>query len=194
MKWQVAWIALLAAIVLVFGWFIYAELADLILARSTREGVEIIAQGHHLLKPLWPLIAAGVLGSAIPAWAFIVWMFTQLREADHLDTKERLETALTALDETKRQLTQAYAQTPIFTRDQSQEWALDQREIELARREQTFKQREQQVEKAKQEVARHIKEAQAHAKEAELRAQRATNAFQRVKQKMNSYRNTDTSM
>ena len=183
MKWQVAWIALIAAIVLVFGWFIYAELADLILARSTREGVEIIAQGHHLLKPLWPLIAAGVLGSAIPAWAFIVWMFTQLREADHLDTQKHLETAHTALNEAKKQLTQAYAQTPIFTRDQSREWALDQREIALARREQTLKQREQQVEAVHQEAARHIEEAQTRAKEAELRAERATNAFQRVKRK-----------
>ena len=188
MKWQVAWIALLAAIVLVFGWFIYAELADLILARSTREGVEIIAQGHHLLKPLWPLIAAGVLGSAIPAWAFIVWMFTQLREADHLDTQKHLETAHTALNEAKKQLTQAYAQTPIFTRDQSREWALDQREIALARREQTLKQREQQVEAVHQEAARHIEEAQTRAKEAELRAERATNAFQRVKRKALSKR------
>ena len=188
MKWQVAWIALIAAIVLVFGWFIYAELADLILARSTREGVEIIAQGHHLLKPLWPLIAAGVLGSAIPAWAFIVWMFTQLREADHLDTQKHLETAHTALNEAKKQLTQAYAQTPIFTRDQSREWALDQREIALARREQTLKQREQQVEAVHQEAARHIEEAQTRAKEAELRAERATNAFQRVKRKALSKR------
>ena len=183
MKWQVAWIALLAAIVLVFGWFIYAELADLILARSTREGVEIIAQGHHLLKPLWPLIAAGVLGSAIPAWAFIVWMFTQLREEDHTDTQKRLETALTALDETKQQLAKAYAQTPTFTRDQNREWVLSQRETALAQREQTLIQREQQAEKAHQEAARHIEAAQARAKEAELRAERATNAFQRVKRK-----------
>ena len=79
MKWQVAWIALLAAIVLVFGWFIYAELANLILARETTKGVEIIAQGHHLIKPLWPLIAAGVLGSAIPAWAFIMILPTAPR-------------------------------------------------------------------------------------------------------------------
>lgn len=183
MKWQVAWIALLAAIVLVFGWFIYAELADLILARETTKGVEIIAQGHHLLKPLWPLIAAGVLGSAIPAWAFIVWMFTQLREADHLDTKKRLETTLTALDVTKQQLAKAYAQAHAVTRDQSREWALDQREIALAQREQTLTQRERQVEEVHQEAARHIEEAQVRAKEAELRAQRATNAFQRVKRK-----------
>ena len=183
MKWQLAWIAFIPACVLVFGWFIYAELADLILARETTEGVAILAQGHHLLERLWPLIAAGVLGSAIPAWAFIVWMFTQLREEDHIDTQKRLETALTALDETKRQLTQAYAQTPVFTRDQSREWALDQREIALARREQTLKQREQQVEKIHQEAARHIEEAQTRAKEAELRAERATNAFQRVKRK-----------
>ena len=183
MKWQLAWITLIAACVLVFGWFIYAELTDLILARETTEGVAILAQGHHLLERLWPLIAAGVLGSAIPAWAFIVWMFTQLREADHLDTQKRLETALTALDEAKKQLTQAYAQTPIFTRDQSREWALDQREIALARREQTLKQREQQVEKIHQEAACRIEAAQARVKEAELRAQRATNAFQRVKRK-----------
>ena len=183
MKWQLAWITLIAACVLVFGWFIYAELTDLILARDTSQGVILLAQGHHLLERLWPLIAAGVLGSAIPAWAFIVWMFTQLREEDHIDTQKRLETALTVLDETKRQLTQAYTQTPTFTRDQSREWALDQREIALARREQTLKQREQQVEKAKQEATRHIEEAQSRAKEAELRAQRATNAFQRVKRK-----------
>lgn len=188
MKWQLAWIALIAACVLVFGWFIYAELADLILAHSTREGVEIIAQGHHLIKPLWPLIAAGVLGSAIPAWAFIVWMFTQLREADHIDTQKRLETALTALDETKQQLAKAYAQTPTFTRDQNREWVLSQRETALAQREQTLIQREQQAEKAHQEAARHIEAAQARAKEAELRAERATNAFQRVKRKISPQR------
>ena len=188
MKWQVAWIALLAAIVLVFGWFIYAELADLILARSTREGVEIIAQGHHLLKPLWPLIAAGVLGSAIPAWAFIVWMFTQLREADHLDTKKRLETTLTALDEAQQQIAKAYAQAHAVTRDQNREWVLSQQETALAQREQTIKQREQQVEEIHQEAARHIEAAQARAKEAELRAERATNAFQRVKRKISPQR------
>ena len=183
MKWQLAWITLIAACVLVFGWFIYAELTDLILARETTEGVAILAQGHHLLESLWPLIAAGVLGSAIPAWAFIVWMFTQLREEDHLDTQKHLETAHTALNEAKKQLTQAYAQTPTFTRDQSREWALDQREIALARREQMLKQRERQVEEVHQEAACRIEEAQSRAKEAELRAERATNAFQRVKRK-----------
>ena len=188
MKWQVAWIALIAASVLVFGWFIYAELADLILARETIEGVAILAQGHHLLERLWPLIAAGVLGSAIPAWAFIVWMFTQLREADHLDTKERLETTLTALDEAQQQIAKAYAQAHAVTRDQNREWVLSQQETALAQREQTIKQREQQVEEIHQEAARHIEAAQARAKEAELRAERATNAFQRVKRKALSKR------
>ena len=88
----------------------------------------------------------------------------------------RRETALTALDETKQQLTQAYAQVHAVTRDQNREWVLSQRETALA-------QREQQAEEVHQEAALHIEEAQVRAKEAELRAQRATNAFQRVKRK-----------
>lgn len=74
MKWQLAWIALIAACVLVFGWFIYAYFADLVLARPTAEGLEIIAPSHDLIGILWPLIVAGALGSAIPAWSFIVWI------------------------------------------------------------------------------------------------------------------------
>ena len=183
MKWQLAWIALIAACVLVFSWFIYAELADLILARSTTEGVEIIAQGHHLLEPLWLLIAAGVLGSAIPAWTFIVWMFVQLREEDHNATYQRLETARTALQEANQQIVCARAQAKAVTHDQNRERRLSQREAALAQAERQVQQRQRQAEQAQQEAAHQIEAAQARAEAAELRAKRATNAFQRVKRK-----------
>ena len=168
---------------LMFGWFIYADFAGLVLARTRAEGLEIIAPSRDLIDVLWPLIVAGILGSAIPAWTFLVWMFVQLREADHTDTQKRLETALTALDEAQQRLAKAYAQAKTLTRDQSREWALDQRETALARREQMLKQREQQVEAIHQEAARHIEAAQVRTKKAELRAERATNAFQRMKRK-----------
>ena len=178
MKWQIAWIALIAACVLIFGGLIYAELAGLILARSTREEVEILAQGHHLIGSLWPLVAAGVLVSAIPAWTFIVWMFVQLREEDHNTLYQRLETARTALQEAKQQI--ACAQACAAESDQGREWLLSQREAALAQAEREVQQRQRQAE---QEAARQIEVAQTRAEVAELRAQRATNAFQRVKRK-----------
>ncbi len=183
MKWQIAWIALIAACVLVFGWLIYAYFADLVVARPTTEGVEIIAQGHHLLEPLWPLIAAGVLGSAIPAWTFIVWIFVQLREEDHNATYQRLETALTALQEANRQIACARAQAKAVTHDQNRERRLSQREAAIAQAERQVQQRQRQAEQAQQEAAHQIEAAQARAEAAELRAKRATNAFQRVKRK-----------
>lgn len=186
MKWQIAWIALIAACVLVFGGLIYAELAGLILARSTREGVEILAQGHHLIESLWPLIAAGVLGSAIPAWTFIVWMFVRLREEDHNDTRQRLETALTALQEADQQIACARAQAQAVTHDQNREWVLRQREAAITQAEHQVQQCQRQAEQAQQEATCQIEITQARAQAAELRAQRATNAFQRVKRKFPS--------
>lgn len=180
MKWQLAWIALIAACVLVFGWFIYAYFADLVLARPTAEGLEIIAPSHDLIGILWPLIVAGALGSAIPAWSFIVWISLRLRNEAREDERQRLKTAL---ETAQQQLANAQAQVQVATHHQGREWRLRQREAAIAQAEREVQQRQRQAEQTKQEVARQIEVAQARVQAAELRAQRATNAFQRVKRK-----------
>ncbi|MCB1779337.1 MAG: hypothetical protein KDJ34_04445 [Candidatus Competibacteraceae bacterium] len=178
MKWQIAWIAFIAACVLAFGWLIYAYFADLVLARSTAEGLEIIAPNRNLLDVLWPLVVAGALGSAIPAWSFIVWIFLRLRDEEREDERQRLKTAL---ETAQQQL--ASAQAEAAAHQQGREWALRQREAALTQAERQVQQRQRQAEQAQQEAARQIEAAQARAEAAELRAQRATSAFHRVKRK-----------
>ena len=187
MKWRLAWIALIAACVLVFGWFIYACFADLVLARPTTEGLEIIAPSHDLIGILWPLIVAGALGSAIPAWSFIVWMSLRLRDEEQEDERQRLKTAL---ETAQQQL--ANAQVQAAAHQQGREWALRQREAAIAQAERQVQQRQRQAEQTQQEAARQIEVVQARVQAAELRAQRATNAFQRVKRKSPSKRPAQT--
>ena len=189
MKWQLAWIALIAACVLVFGWFIYADFAGLVLARPTTEGLEIIAPSRDLIDVLWPLVVAGALGSAIPAWSFIVWMSFRLRDEEREDERQRLKTAL---ETAQQQLASAQAQAQEAAHHQSREWRLSQREAAIVQAERQVQQRQRQAEQAQQEAMRQIEVAQARAQTAELRAQRATNAFQRVKRKSPSKRPMQT--
>lgn len=177
MKWRLAWIALIPAYVLLFGWCIYTEYVGLVLARSTGAGLEIIAPSRNLLAVLWPLIVAGVLIGAIPAWAFIVWLFLKAQETDDNDECQRLETAL---QEAQQQAAQAQVQVSEHSPYPGREWALNQREAAIVQVGAKLQQREQHAEHTRQEALRQIAIAQARIQAAEQRAQQATHAFQRM--------------
>lgn len=141
MKWRLAWIALIPAFVLLFGWFIYANFAGLVLARPTAEGLEIIAPSRDLIDVLWPLVVAGALGSAIPAWSFIVWMYLRIRDEELEDERQRLKTAI----ETAQQYLSS-AQAQAAAHHHGREWVLSPREAAIVQAERQVQQCQRQAE------------------------------------------------
>ncbi len=172
MNWRLVWIALLAAGALLFGWLLYADLQGLVLARSTPDGLQLVAHNGDLLRIVWPLLIAGFIASILPAWVFIVWLYHSFQNDDLTAAQQQLERA--------RQDAQ---QAALHARQQA-DYAYSARYQDLLRREVQALHAQQQAELAQREAAQQIQAALVRIQSAEQRAQRATNAFRRVKRKI----------
>jgi hypothetical protein len=169
MNGRLAWIALLAAIALAFSWLLYAEVRGFVLARSTPNGLQLVAHNGDLLRIVLPLLIAGFIASLLPAWVFIVWLYHSFQNDDLTAAQQQLERA--------RQDAQ---QAALHARQQA-ELAYSARYQALLHREAQAIRAQQQAELAQQQAAQQIQAALARVQSAEQRAQRATHAFRRVK-------------
>lgn len=123
MNWRLAWIALLAASALAFSWLLYADMRGFVLARSTPNGLQLVAQNGDLLRIALPLLIAGFIASLLPAWAFIVWLYHSFQDDDLTAAQQQLDIV--------RQETQ---QATLYARQQA-EHAYSARYHDLLRRE-----------------------------------------------------------
>lgn len=169
---MLAWIAALALNIIVIGLGVLRYLKGMSLIGETPTGRAIIAQDDQLLLALWPLVLAGVLLAAVPAWLVITRIFFKL----YTEAQQELQTRVDA------GIAQATADLRAAEfRHEAQRQALAVREAQAL-------QMQRQAEQAQQEAAKQISIAKTQVQNAELRARRATSAFQRTKQKIAAIR------
>lgn len=169
---MLAWIAALALNLVVIGLGIFRYLKGMSLIGETPTGRAIIAQDDQLLLALWPLVLAGVLLAAVPAWLVITRIFFKL----YTEAQQELQTRVDA------SIAQATADL------RAAEFRHEAQRQALAIREAQALQMQRQAEQAQQEAAKQINIAKTQVQNAELRARRATSAFQRTKQKIAAIR------
>ena len=176
-----AWIGLVLGVLLLGGWYAFIAFNETyILARSPENALDVeVLHGVKRLILLWPLILAGALISAVPAWLFITGRFLRWRPGTPASPKpEPIEPDLSlqnALQATQERLRDA--QRHAEGKDQAHREKCTQIEARAVAAEQRLKD-------AQQDVAQQLEIAQARAEQAEIRAKRATHAFQRVKWKL----------
>ncbi|HRW67001.1 MAG TPA: hypothetical protein P5032_14885 [Candidatus Competibacter sp.] len=176
-----AWIGLVLGVLLLGGWYAFIVFNETyILARNPENALDVeVLHGIKRLILLWPLILAGALISAIPAWLSITGRFLQWRpgapappKPEHIEPDLSLQNALQA---TQERLRDAQRQAEGQTKAHREKCAQIEARAVVA---------EQCLKDAQQDAAQQLEIAQARAEQAEIRAQRATHAFQRVKWKL----------
>ena len=195
MKRTLTWIGMVLGFLLLGGGFVQVGLRDTLLIARDPGGFWSEAEllhGLDWLLALWPLVLAGAVMSAIPAWLFIVGEFLQRAAKDREDREERndqenwnvgpmepdplLEKALQTAQERARD---AERQVERVTQ------SLQEKDAQIAAQ---AVEAEQCVLQAQREAARMVKTAQAQAARAERRAQNTAYAYERLKRKFNMLR------
>jgi len=177
-----AWIGVVLGVLVLGGWYAFIAFNDTyILARNPENALDVeVLHGIKRLILLWPLILAGALISAIPAWLYITGRFLQghpgapaLPKPEQIEPDASLQNALQATQERLRDAQrQAEGQTQAYREKCAQ---IEARAVAA----------EQRLKDVQQDATQQLEIAQARAEQARIRAQRATHAFQRVKWKLN---------
>ena len=183
MKRALAWIGLVLGFLLLGGGLVQVGLSDtLLIARNSGDRWSEVELLHGLdrLLALWPLVLAGGVMSAVPAWLFIIGEFLRRDAEDRVAMpvepdpllEKALQTAQERVRDAKRQMDRVTH-------------SLHEKDAQIAAQAVEAEQRLLQVQ---QEAARQVKIAQVRAARAERRAQNTAYAYERLKRKFNTLR------